>query len=309
MKSFFQRRPDTQPPPRSYTPANKVWLPPPDASRAPAAGQGGAIRNGGDTHRSSSRAGRDAPTSSAYKYATLPNNTTGFYYNPPPPPQPFPAQYYPPRPPSGGFDRPDSRAGYVPYPYPNPQYPQAFGGPLPPQPAVSKEKPRSTGDARAASVPPPALARPSSSKKHSQRDVPRKQPSSSSIKDQKPEGEVKSPKLLTLSLNIVGGPVIMQLAFRLRYYLGNLTLRSNQRRPELYFSRRSQANLRDRSQQRLKKRHRTLSNLALPRTKPPTLSQGPSVLRWLLQCRPVRVRLPTLKLARHTGKHLVPRRV
>ncbi|KAJ7046716.1 hypothetical protein C8F04DRAFT_1061495 [Mycena alexandri] len=220
MKSFFQRRPDTQPPPRSYTPANndpyKVWLPPPDASRGPtarpstwvpAAAQANATRNGGETQRSSSRAGRvDASsaqaTSSAYKYATLPN-TTGFYYPnnqpQPAPPQPFPSQYYPQRPPPGGFDRPDfdrpdSRAGNVPYPYPNPQYPQTLGGPPPPQPAVWKDKTRNTGDSRTVPVPAPASARPSSSKKHSERDAPRKQPSSSSIKEQKLELEMKRPK-------------------------------------------------------------------------------------------------------------------
>ncbi|KAJ7774757.1 hypothetical protein B0H16DRAFT_71541 [Mycena metata] len=212
MKSFFQRRPDPQPPPpRSYTPANndpyKVWLPPPNASRGatagpstwiPAAAQANATRNGGEPPRSSSRAGRvDASaqaTSSAYKYATLPNNTS-FYYQPQPaPPQPFPSQYYPQRPPPGGFDRPDSRAGYVPYPYPNPQYPQSSGGPPPSQPAVWKDKPRNTGDSRPVPVPAPASARPSSSRKHSERDAPRKQPSSSSIREQKLEAEVKRPK-------------------------------------------------------------------------------------------------------------------
>ncbi|KAJ7109311.1 hypothetical protein C8R44DRAFT_802177 [Mycena epipterygia] len=203
MKNFFQRRPDTQPNAPAKD-AYKVWLPPPDAPRAStptgpttwvsASGQSGA-RSGGETHRSSSRAPRadaySVPTSSTYKYATLPNNA-GFYSNPAPtlPSQPFPPQYYPsslPRPPPG----------YIPsYPYPNPQQPQSFAAaPAPSQPVASKgreDRTRYASDGRGANTV-PAMGRPSSSRQHSEKDdgsrAPR-QPSSS----KREEVEMKKPK-------------------------------------------------------------------------------------------------------------------
>jgi hypothetical protein len=232
MKNFFQRKQDAQPNPRLNNPANdpyKIWLPPTDPSRATAPGPTAwtqttaqtSARRGGETHRSSSRApGADAssvPTSATYKYATGPNNT-GFYYsnNPAQPVQPFPSQYPPqyypsalPRPPPGSFDRPDSRLGYVPYPYQNPQYPQTFAAPPPLQPAASQaaapkrqeDKTRNTVEGRGpntVSAPVPAPGRPASSRKYREKDdeyrAPRKPPSSSSIREQKREDEVKKPK-------------------------------------------------------------------------------------------------------------------
>ncbi|KAJ7452491.1 hypothetical protein B0H11DRAFT_2073687 [Mycena galericulata] len=207
MKNFFQRKQDTQPP-RSTTPANayKVWLPPAEASRAgpgpnswiPST-QSGA-RRGGETYRGSSRPDvSSVPTSSAYKYATVPNNTNFYYPNNPAqaaPLQSFPPQYYPPSLPHPP-DRPDSRLGYIPYPYPNPQYPQSFAAP-----ATSKRREapsRNALDARGATVPTPEPAtRPSSSTKQSEKDdrprVPR-QSSSSSVREQRREDtEVKKPK-------------------------------------------------------------------------------------------------------------------
>ncbi|KAJ6547496.1 hypothetical protein B0H19DRAFT_1165968 [Mycena capillaripes] len=215
MKNFFQRKQDAQPNPRSNTPANeayRIWLPPPNTSRAPApvstawvpaTPQTGA-RRGGETQRSSSRAPRaDAssmPTSSTYKYATVPPNSTGFYYsNPaqPVPAQPFPQQYYTslPRPPP---DRPDSRLGHAPgpYAYPNPQYPQTFAAPPPSQPAVSKrreDKTRNTVDGRGPSTVPvaePPTGQPASSRGHGTDRAPRK-PSSSSLRE---DAEVKKSK-------------------------------------------------------------------------------------------------------------------
>ncbi|KAJ7709970.1 hypothetical protein B0H17DRAFT_248336 [Mycena rosella] len=213
MKNFFQRTRSN-----SNAPANdayRVWLPPADASRpAPpgpnqwihASGQD-SVRPRGEAPRSSSRARADAssvPTSSTYKYATVPPNSTGFYYpnNPGQPqsfPPPFPPQYYPP-------DRPDSRLGYVPYPYPNPQYPQSFtAAPPSAQPATSsrrEDKKRNAGDGRRSSpvpAPAPAAERPPSSRKHSEKDDRARRPSSSSLREQKreEEAEVKKPKTKT----------------------------------------------------------------------------------------------------------------
>ncbi|KAJ7470698.1 hypothetical protein FB451DRAFT_1368486 [Mycena latifolia] len=193
--------------PNSNAPANdayKVWLPPPDASRAAAPAPNTWIHASGQSSarpsgRSSSRARPDAssvPTSSTYKYATVPPNSTGFYYPNPVQAQPFPPQYYPP----GSLDRPDSRLGYVPYPYPNPQYPQSFAtAPAPSQATTSnrrEDKTRNAGDGRGSSTAP--AGRPSSSRKHSEKDdggraAPR--PSSSSTREnKKEEAEVKKPK-------------------------------------------------------------------------------------------------------------------
>ncbi|KAF8212306.1 hypothetical protein K438DRAFT_2010549 [Mycena galopus ATCC 62051] len=226
MRNFFQRKQDSQaqPNPRSHTAANeayKVWLPgpkdtsrgPPPAPKAwiPTTTQSGA-RTGGETQ---SRARADAsavPTSSAYKYATLPNST-GFYYsnNPAPlaqpvPVQPYPSQQYYPQSPTPARppppDRPDSRLGYVPYPYPNPnpnpQYPQAFAAPPPSQTVPSKKqregKTRNTASRSGPSTVPETKARPSSSRKDDGTRV-RQQPSSSSIREQQTEDTaMKKPK-------------------------------------------------------------------------------------------------------------------
>ncbi|KAJ7905425.1 hypothetical protein B0H14DRAFT_2660231 [Mycena olivaceomarginata] len=218
MKSFFQRKQDSQPNPRSHTPANephKRWFPPQDRSRsaapapaawAPAPAHAGA-RKGGEK-RSASRADASAvPTSSAYKYATLPNST-GFYYsnNPAPlaqpvPVQPYPSQQYypPPAPRAPPPERPDSRLGYAPYPYPNPQYPQAFAAPPPAQPAAAsskkrEENARNTNSRGPSTVPAAEASRGRSSRPDDANRVPRK-PSSSSIREQQREdAEVKKPK-------------------------------------------------------------------------------------------------------------------
>ncbi|KAJ7685120.1 hypothetical protein DFH06DRAFT_30441 [Mycena polygramma] len=188
MKNFFQRKPDPQPNPRSNNPANnpanepyRIWLPPPNASDsapAPAAwvpttAQSSA-RRVGETHRSSSRVPRaDAtsmPTSSTYKYATLPNH--GLYAQPVPV-QAFPSQYYPrPSP-----DRPDSRVGYA-YPYQNPQHPQTSTAPPPSQPERREDKTRNTVAGR------PAQEPTAGRRKHSDRDGRTlRKPSSSSLRE------------------------------------------------------------------------------------------------------------------------------
>ncbi|KAJ7156040.1 hypothetical protein C8R43DRAFT_421192 [Mycena crocata] len=208
MKNFFQRKQDNQPKPtRSNTPgAYKVWLPPPDAaSRTAAAGPSTWIptsgqstaRKGDETHRSSSRAPRaDVPT---YNYGTVPN-VTGFYSNNPSqsvPVQPFPAHYYPspvPRPP-GGLERPDSRLGYVPYPY----QPQSFAAaPVPSQPPTLRKREAKTRNAVDGHVAPPAPAagRPSSSRRQSEKDEVRapRQPSPSIREYKREDVEVKKSK-------------------------------------------------------------------------------------------------------------------
>lgn len=211
MKNFFQRRQDTRPSPNApVSDAYKVWLPP-DASRAATpigsgtnawnqiSGQNSA-RPRGNTHRSSSRARADTssvptssvPTSSTYKYATVPPNNAGFYY-PNQHAQAQPPQYYP-------LDRPDSRLGYVPYPYPNPQPFTAASVPF--QTTTSSRREDKVTDGRGSST--VAASRPSSSRKHGEssrkhgeekdRGRTTSRPSSSSIREHKRDEEVEMKK-------------------------------------------------------------------------------------------------------------------
>ncbi|KAJ6496615.1 hypothetical protein C8R47DRAFT_348139 [Mycena vitilis] len=188
MKNFFQRKPpDPQPSPRSNNPNNpaneayRTWLPPPNASdSAPAPGSWApttahsSARRGGETHPSSSRVPRadaaSVPTSSAYKYATLPNH--GLYAQPVPVPA-FPPQYHPrPSP-----DRPDSRLGYA-YPHQNSQHPRTSTAPPPSQPERREDK---TGSTVAG---PPAQEQAAGRRKHSDRDGRTlRKPSSSSLRE------------------------------------------------------------------------------------------------------------------------------
>ncbi|KAJ7273646.1 hypothetical protein B0H12DRAFT_1090390 [Mycena haematopus] len=194
MRNFFRKQ-DSQPNPRSHTPPNepyKIWLPPNTRGTAPAptawvpATTQSSARRGGETLPNSSRAGPDAsavPTSSAYKYASLPNSTPFYYSDNPAPlaqpgPVPYPLQYYPSssRPPPP--DHPDSRLGQ------HPQYPQAFVGPPPSQTAAKKreDKARNPPNSRGSTTVPENQGRPSSSRKDDGLRIPRR-PSSSSIRE------------------------------------------------------------------------------------------------------------------------------
>ncbi|KAK7014918.1 phosphatidylserine synthase [Favolaschia claudopus] len=179
MRNFFQRKPESQP--------TAVWLPPQDPSRQPVPPAPWlpnqpqtTARRAPETRRSASA----APTSTTYKFATLPNDT-GYHYPASPfplpqptPVQPYSSQYYAapqPIPP----ERPDSRLGHV--PYPNPQYPPA---PPPSQATVSKRREEKTRDVNGRSTT-PTVAKPysSSSKNDDANRMPRRS-SSSSMREQ-----------------------------------------------------------------------------------------------------------------------------